>query len=230
MNQTSLKDSHSRHYALGWMHRVWLQGLWVLSLALMFGGPGGASATTILGMDIDELAGTAELIFEGEVVQRDTRQDLVSGLIFTYVTFQVRDVVKGEFGGDTLELKFTGGSYNGSLVEISGLVIPALGEQGIYFVESLSADMLNPLLGWSQGHYLIFDDNGERRVSTVDNRPVVDVQPVSNIPQTIKKPQALLEGDGDTATGVMTEASGLSIERAMSVDEFKSRIQALIRN
>jgi hypothetical protein len=109
-------------------------------------------------------------------------------------------------------------------------VIPALGEQGIYFVESLSADMLNPLLGWSQGHYLIFDDNGERRVSTVDNRPVVDVQPVSNIPQTIKKPQALLEGDGDTATGVMTEASGLSIERAMSVDEFKSRIQALIRN
>lgn len=181
-------------------------------------------------MDIDTLVADAELIFEGEVLQQDTRQDQSSGLIFTWVTFQVRDVVKGNFGSDTLELKFTGGSVNGRVVAVSGLVIPEIGEQGIYFVESLGTDMVNPLLGWSQGHYLIFDDNGERRVSTVDKRPVLDIQPVAGIPRAIRKPQVLIEGDADAPAGVMTESNALNLERALSVDEFKSRIQALTGN
>jgi len=189
-----------------------------------------ANATTILGMDVDKLVADAEFIFEGEVVHRETRQNQSSGLINTYVTFNIIDVIKGDYSGTSLELKFTGGTFNGQIVEVSGLVIPTEGEQGIYFVESLNTDMLNPLLGWSQGHYLIVDDNGVRRMSTVDNKPVIDVQPVANIPQTIKKPQAIIEGDGDVAAGVMTESSNLEIERALSVDEFKSRIEALIEN
>ncbi|MEC9223176.1 MAG: hypothetical protein VYE56_04730, partial [Pseudomonadota bacterium] len=44
------------------------------------------SATTILGMDIDEIANQAELIFEGEVLVRETRQDNNTGIINTYVT------------------------------------------------------------------------------------------------------------------------------------------------
>lgn len=187
-------------------------------------------ATTLLGMDIDKVAADAEFIFEGEVIHRETREEQNSGLIYTYVTFAVRDVVKGDFDGDSLELKFMGGVFNGQIVEVSGLVIPALGEQGIYFVESLNTDMLNPLLGWSQGHYLIVEENGVRRVSTVDNRPVIDVQPVTQIPQAIKKPLPLIEGNADVAAGVMTEASSLEIDRALSVDEFKARIGALIGN
>lgn len=189
-----------------------------------------AMATTVLGMDIDQLVADAELIFEGEVIQRQSRQDQATGLINTYVTFRVRDVIKGNDPGAMLELRFTGGSVNGQIVEISGLIIPGAGEQGIYFVESMNADMLNPLLGWSQGHYLIFDDNGERRVSTVDNKPVIDVQPVAAIPRAIKKPQAIGGGDNEVAAGVMTESSALSIERALSVDEFKARIQSIIGN
>lgn len=187
-------------------------------------------ATTILGMDIDKIAADAEFIFEGEVIHRETRQEQGSGLIHTYVTFNVLDVIKGDFNGDSLELKFMGGAFAGQMVEVSGLVIPGAGEQGIYFVESLDIDMVNPLLGWSQGHYLIVEDNGVRRVSTVDHRPVIDVQPVTNIPQAIKKPQALIEGNSDSATGVMTEQSSLQIDRALSVDEFKARITDLLGN
>gem|GEM_PF-101459 len=187
-------------------------------------------ATTILGMDIDQVAADAELIFEGEVIHRETRQDQNSGLINTYVTFNVIDVIKGDFAGDSLELRFMGGAFNGEIVEVSGLVIPADGEQGIYFIESLNTDMLNPLLGWSQGHYLIVNDNGVRRMSTIDHRPVIDIQPAANIPLVIKKPQALIEGNTEVAAGVMTEASELRIERALSVDEFKSRIADLIGN
>ncbi len=187
-------------------------------------------ATTLLGMDIDAVAADAELIFEGEVIQRETRLDQNSDLINTYVTFHVIDVIKGDYSGDSLELKFMGGAFDGQMVEISGLVMPAEGEQGIYFVESLNTDMINPLLGWSQGHYLIVDDEGVRRMSTVEHLPVVGVQSVTAIPLTIKKPQTVIEGNADAAVGVMTEDSALQIDRALTVDEFKSRIETILGN
>lgn len=202
----------------------------VFSLLCWFALAQNATASTIRGIDVDQLVADAEFIFEGQVIHRETRQEQVSGLINTYVTFSVIDVIKGDYAGDSLELKFMGGVFNGQIVEVSGLVIPAEDEQGIYFVESLDTDMLNPLLGWSQGHYLIVEEGGERRMNTVDNKPVIDVQPVSNIPQAIKKPQSIIEGNADVAAGVMTESSNLQIERALSVEEFKSRIEALIGN
>ncbi len=187
-------------------------------------------ATTILGMDIDKVANDAELVFEGEVLLREARQDSRSGIINTYVTFAIHDVVKGDFSADTIELKFAGGTFNGQIVEVSGLSIPKEGEQGIYFVESTSRDLLNPILGWSQGHFLIEEENGERRVSTVDRRPVTNIQPVASIPAAIKKPQVIIEGDGDVAAGVLVDSSALTIERALTVEEFKNRILDLVEN
>ena len=198
-----------------------------LLMAFLFTG---ANATTIVGMDIDQVAVDAEFIFEGEVILRETRQDSGSGIISTYVTFSIVDVVKGDYDAESVELKFMGGAFDGRIVAVAGLIIPELGEQGIYFVESISRDLINPLLGWSQGHFIIVDDNGERRISTIDARPVTDVQSVSSIPVAIKKPQSIIEGDGDVAAGVTTESSPIMIERALSVDEFKSRIRRIIEN
>ena len=188
------------------------------------------NATTILGMDIDQVAQDAEFIFEGEVLLRETRQESGTGIISTYVTFSVIDVVKGDYDADSVELKFMGGVFNGQIVEVSGLTIPKLGEQGIYFVESINRNLINPLLGWSQGHFIIVEDDGERRVSTVDDKPVTEVQAVSAIPTTIKKPQAIIEGKGEVAAGIVTETSPIMINRALSVDEFKSRILQIIEN
>ncbi len=188
------------------------------------------NATTILGMDINQVAQDAEFIFEGEVISRETRQNSSSGIISTYVTFGILDVVKGDYDADSVELKFMGGVFNDQMVAVSGLTIPPTGEQGIYFVESVSRDLINPLLGWSQGHFIIIDDNGERRVSTVDKRPVIDILTTASIPLTIKKPQALFEGKSDVANGVATVQSSLRISQALSVDEFKSRIHSLLDN
>ena len=189
---------------------------------------GQLGATTILGMDIDQVARDAELIFEGEVVHHETRQDANTGIINTYVTFSVFDVLKGDFNADSIELKFTGGIVNDRIVEVSGLIIPKPGEQGIYFVESASRDLLNPILGWSQGHFLIIETGGERRISTVDDRPVTRIQAVSSIPPTIKKPQKLIEGKGEVAAGVMTDTVQARMERALSVEEFKTSILNII--
>lgn len=187
-------------------------------------------ATTILGMDIDKVAQDAEFVFEGSVINSETRQDNNSGIISTYVTFQIDDIIKGVYSGDSVELKFMGGVFNGQIVEVSGMRIPEMSEQGIYFVESMSRDLINPLIGWSQGHFIILDDNGTRRISTADNQPVLEVQAVSSIPSSIKKPLSVVEGNSDIAAGIMTESSPIMVERALTVEEFKSRITDLLED
>ena len=189
-----------------------------------------AWATTILGMDIDKVAADAEFVFEGEVINSETRQDSNSGIISTYVTFRIDDVIKGDFSGDSVELKFMGGAFNGEIVQVSGMRIPQMSEQGIYFVESMSRDLINPLIGWSQGHFIIVDDNGVRRISTAGRQPVLEVEAVSKIPRSIKKPLTVVEGNSDIAAGVMTETSPIMTQRALTVEEFKSRITDLIDN
>ena len=188
------------------------------------------SATTILGMDIDEIANQAELIFEGEVLVRETRQDNNTGIINTYVTFQISDIVKGEFNGDSIELKFMGGTFQEQTVHVSGLTIPSEGEHGIYFVESLNLDLINPLLGWSQGHFIIIDRDREARISTIDHKPVIQVESVVEIPISIKKPRAIIEGNNQVAAGIITEAGPSEIDRALTSDEFKIRIKQLLKN
>lgn len=202
----------------------WLTGLLLTVMCASL------NATTMLGMDIDQVAKDAEFIFEGEVILLETRRESGTGIISTYVTFSVIDVVKGDYDADSVELKFMGGVFNGQIVEVSGLIIPKQGEQGIYFVESINRDLINPLLGWSQGHFIIVEDDGERRISTADEKPVTEVQAVSSIPSTIKKPQTLIEGKGEVAAGIVTETSPIMINRALSVEEFKTRILEIIEN
>jgi hypothetical protein len=199
--------------------------LWVVLQLL----PIAVNATTILGMDIHAVAQGAELVFEGQVIQHNTQEN-AAGMVVTYVTFEVRDVVKGSFSEQFLELKFTGGTLNGQVMEVSGLRMPALDEEGIYFVESISRDLINPLIGWSQGHYIINADEGERRISTVDRMPVTEVLPTGTIPRAIKRPLTIIDGDSDPATGIVTEASPLLIDRAMTVEDFKARIRTLVEN
>ena len=189
-----------------------------------------ASATTVLGLDIDKVVADAEFVFEGAVINSETRQDSNSGIISTYVTFLINDIIKGDYSGDSIELKFMGGVFNGQIVQVSGMRIPEMAEQGVYFVESMSRDLINPLIGWSQGHFIIHDDNGTRRISTAGNQPVIEVEAVSAIPRSIKKPQSVVEGNTDIAAGVMTETSPIMIERALTVEDFKSRIADLLIN
>ncbi len=188
-------------------------------------------ATTVLKMDIDQIAIKAELIFEGEVLLRESRREPNSGIINTYVTFSILDVIKGSYGANTIELKFTGGSIGNEVVEVNGLLIPAEGEQGIYFVESINRNLITPLIGWSQGHFIVQEENGRRIVYTVDNRPVTDIQSVSSIPPTIKKLSSVIKSDSDVATGVLVGENQevITLEEPLLVEELKSRVLEMIK-
>ena len=186
-------------------------------------------ATSILGINIDEVAQGAEIIFEGKVVEHNVREN-AAGMIVTYVTFRIEELIKGEYDEPLLELKFTGGRLGGQITEISGLRIPSPNEEGIYFVESVNRSLVNPLLGWSQGHYLIYEQNGERRVSTINDRPVTDVLSTQSVPVALRKPVSVIDGDTDPATGVVAPSQILDSDQALTTESFKAKIRALVDN
>ena len=179
-------------------------------------------------MNIDEVAQEAEIIFEGKVVEHNVREN-AAGMIVTYVTFRIEELIKGEYDEPLLELKFTGGRLGGQIMEISGLRIPSPNEEGIYFVESVNRNLVNPLLGWSQGHYLIYEESGERRVSTVNDRPVTDVLSTQSVPIALRKPVRVIDdGDTDPATGVVASSDTRGPDQALTTESFKAKIRALI--
>ena len=186
-------------------------------------------ATTILAMNIDEVAQGAELIFEGKVVEHNVREN-AAGMIVTYVTFSIEELIKGEFDETLLELKFTGGRRGDQIMKVSGLRIPKLNEEGIYFVESVYRNLINPLLGWSQGHYLIYEQNGERRVKTVDERFVTDILSTKSVPVALRRSANLIDGDTDPASGIVVPSQSINPDQALTTESFKTKIRALIND
>ncbi len=130
-----------------------------------------AFGTTLLSLSVNSLSEQAEFVFEGEVIAVEAQRSGSRGMVSTFVTFRVIDTLKGDAGAIDIELKFLGGTLNGEVLEVNGSRLPKLGERGVYFVESLSRDLINPLLGWSQGHYLISTNGGVDSMTTVDAKP-----------------------------------------------------------
>ena len=113
-------------------------------------------ATTIQKLSFNDMVDMSELIIEGEVV---FLTHFSSGnLIYTQIHIKVDDVLKGDYPGEFIELDFLGGDQDGKSAQIAGQDIPIKGEKGFYFIEKLSMKAVNPLTGWSQGHFRILAD------------------------------------------------------------------------
>lgn len=181
-----------------------------------------AGASSIRRMDMDEIASRAELVFEGRVIARRVVHVPNSRTLRTEVTFEVDEVIKGNLDGDRVTLFFLGGVADGVALRVSDLLIPELGEQGIYFVESLSRPLVNPLVGWHQGHYLIDHEPGTGRamVRTRDGKPVFDLEPARARAYGISR--------GGGAAGVEVRPRK-PLEMPMTPDDFKARIRGMLR-
>lgn len=178
------------------------------------------SATTIESVSFDEMLEKAKLVFEGEATEHEVKKE-ANGRIYTYVHFDVRDVIKGEYEDDTLTLRFTGGTADGLTMSVSAMDIPDVGETGIYFVESMTKQHTNPLLGWSQGHFLVIeDDSGVERVYTSKQRPVQGLQEGYR-----RSTSGISDG---TAVGVVTDLdSGVDgMTRSQFVDALRQRLES----
>ena len=117
-----------------------------------------AAATVILRLGFDQVVTGAELIFEGKVISQETRPSPVNGRPFTYFTFEIIEVIKGDYTEPTIEIGYMGGQLGEFTLKVSDMRMPEMDERGIYFVESLSKQQIHPLIGWQQGHYLVETD------------------------------------------------------------------------
>jgi hypothetical protein len=177
------------------------------------------SASTVAQLSFEDVVADAALIFEGRVLAVESRET-GAGRIHTFVRFEVLDVLKGEHTAGEIELRYLGGQVGNRLLEVSHMQIPGQGETGFYFVESLAMNLVHPLVGWAQGHFLIEQASaGEARVHTADNRPVFRIS--SPDPSTPAQPMAISQG---TASGVQVIAPGVT-DSAMTTEQFRSRVQ-----
>ena len=182
-------------------------------------------ATSIAQVDTTYLANKSELVFEGEVVSIRSEQ-VASGYIYTYVDFMPTDVLIGtRQAGVIITLRFTGGTVGDVKLDV-GSTIPTLGERGVYFIESLSKHLANPLMGWSQGHFKIQSDN---TLMAGNNQVVVGVvKEDSNNRSSIALSNGIAKG---VMTAISNKNSGNPIYsvnvKPITLDEFKSAIKSL---
>ncbi|WP_456412157.1 hypothetical protein [Thiolapillus sp.] len=151
----------------GW-RRIFVSSLLLVLFPLL------ATASTLMQTDMAEMTADAELIFEGRVVGTRVVGAPGSRMLRTLVTFEVLDLIKGEYDQPQLELSFVGGSRGDLKVQVSHMQIPRLGEEGIYFVEDIQKRLVNPIYGWHQGHFLVEWDRQfqQRKVTTLHGEPV----------------------------------------------------------
>ena len=131
-------------------------------------------ATTIQKFTFEEMVELSVLIVEAEVLDVSVMDR--GNVINTNVLLYVNDVLKGENPGDYLELNFLGGESDKIAVLVSGQDIPLQGEKGFYFIEDLESKNVNPLIGWSQGHFrIITDAKGDETLSTDVHQEVIQI-------------------------------------------------------
>jgi hypothetical protein len=192
-----------------------------------------AGASTLLRVSVDELTQRAEFVFEGEVVNVQAQRSGARGMISTFVTFNVIDTIKGSASVESIELKFLGGNLEGERLEVNGSRIPELGERGVYFVESLTQDLINPLLGWSQGQYLIQTEDGVEQVTSVNARPIVSVAAPRSAAAAASGPATARSAARLRVAAEPTVAEGLNAgvrgsDEGLSPRAFKQQIRALL--
>ncbi|MEM7360815.1 MAG: hypothetical protein AAF431_17125 [Pseudomonadota bacterium] len=210
MLESALVHQRDRSQVNARMYQLLVSVMCLLTIAA-------AQASSIRQLHLDDVSQQSELIFVGEVVNSVASWNPQRSRITTQITFRIDEVIKGSYSEANLQLGFAGGTVGDATMEYEGLRYPIIGESGIYFVETIAKPLVNPLVGWSQGHFLL---DAQERVNTYDGKPVSTVQ--RKIPTTS-------QGTNQISRGI---AQGLQLasqpQNAMSRAEFVQHIKQSI--
>ena len=187
-----------------------------------------ANASSVREISMDEMLQNSQLVFEGKVIDVEAKENSQKR-IHTYVTLNIRVIIKGEYYNNNIILRFLGGTVGETTLLISDMVLPERGEQGIYFVESLERRQVHPLYGWSQGHFIVGRDAaGAEIVMTNKRYPVKGLK--SNISEEPlgkgeQSSQGLSKG---VVRDLIVEQKNKEV-RGMRIDEFKNILYEKMR-
>jgi hypothetical protein len=149
------------------MHSIGRAAVTALAL-LLFSAARSAEATTVLPMDVAQLSDRAEIVFTGTAVQSTVALSKDGSEPYTFVTFNVHEVLKGWTLGRQLTLRFTGGEIGGSTVRFEGMPAFEPGETYLLFVRG-NGTSLCPVVGWWQGQFRYSRQAGSRKQILVDS-------------------------------------------------------------
>lgn len=141
----------------------------VAAVALMlFGAARPAEATTVLPMDAARLSDRAEIVFTGTAVRSTVVLSKDGAEPYTFVTFDVHEVLKGWTLGRQLTLRFSGGEIGGGTVRLDGMPEFEQGETYLLFVRGNGSSVC-PVLGWWQGQFRYSRQPGSEKQILVDS-------------------------------------------------------------
>jgi hypothetical protein len=176
-----------------------------------------ALPSSVLQRPISTITQTSPLVFEGRVAGLTTEQS--GKFIYTWVEFEVIEVIKGDYTGSSLSVRYLGGQRDGKRLEVGDMQLPAFGEQGIYFLESLSQLTPHPLRGWGQGHFIIRQHkSGARQVYTSRGERVTGLN--AKTADTRRSLNAFRAGGVEVSNAADAEPT-----QSVSVDQFKTFIR-----
>ena len=182
---------------------------YLLVIASLIAGAASLSATTVIPPTFEQLVDQAEMIFQGTVTKTNS-QWIGEGdqrRIVTYVTFEVKDALKGSPGKSYTVRQF-GGTVDGETMMIDDAPVFNVGDQDILFVENNGSQVV-PLVGLMHGRFHVRKDaSGREMVTTNEDQPLGDVSRL-----------------GHEDTGAATAAA-----TALSPSAFKSAIQGRLQS
>lgn len=180
-----------------------------------------SQASSVRAVGIDEMLAGSELVVQGRVIGQRVDGPGGKGGIFTTLTLEVVDVVKGRPAARTIELRYLGGQLGDESLHVTDMEMPALGEQGVYFIEKPGRTQVHPLYGWQQGHLLIERDaaSGVEFVKTKSRRAIYAVEA-----RPERRAQAL---GGDVAAGLRLQGEAPD-EPPLDVDTFKQQLRRML--
>jgi len=132
----------------------------------LWAGFGLAHATSVVPLYLDEIIDTASVAFEGVCLENRTGRDPQTGLLATFTTFEVGEVLKGSVGS-TYTIKQIGGEdkAEGRHFKIFGVPTFAPGQGYIVFLAGVSPQGFSSPIGLSQGRFEIVQDASGAKVT-----------------------------------------------------------------
>jgi len=202
-------------------HRLLTVLILALTNLLPFSTGYGAS---VLQISMDEMLTGSELVFEGRVLSVESKQTGPKR-IHTFVTCEIKEIIKGDYPEQTITLRFLGGTVGNLTMAVSDIQVPRDGERGIYFVESLDRNQVHPLYGWSQGHFtVVADDTGTDRMMTAKNQPITGLSFDAENVQQINETGVVKAFSTGVATGLTIEQNRKKT-KGMPLNEFKQALR-----
>jgi hypothetical protein len=118
-----------------------------------------ASAMSVLPLYLDQIIDGAALAFQGRCTGNRSERDSRLGLIVTYTTFQVDEVLKG-FADASYTIKQIGGRMSGEVSalefsDIAGVPMFEVGQAYLVFLNGVSSAGFSSPVGLGQGSFQV---------------------------------------------------------------------------